>query len=334
MQSHLGSRASLFVLPALALAALAGCVGEVGSDHEDNGAFQSQSTPVVQTVNEARLYMSHYAEFEEPDEGIPPGLYIDAATGAPTNELFIAAPLYKRTFTSGAGGTLSAPAAATGFLPYLIDPPNFVGLPAPPEVVGAISGITGVPADVVAANTQLMLVAIGQFLGDAPAIATYHGESFSVQTTMHFQVRLRMVFRFSPPPGVPAPPVGIIVGFMTRGMLGQLVPSLPPPADPSEIVSYDWSAKMNLSTANSYLRPFASEPPPVAEAFESDETAVSFTGSPVDAAGHYTIVGSAAAKDVTFTAPPELLLVLFHAPSLTDVEFAVEESGTLAPAPH
>src|SRR5438552_2054739 len=100
-----------------------------------------------------------------------------------------------------------------------------VGLAAPHQVVGAISGITGVPADVVAANTQLMLVAIGQFLADAPAAATYHGESFSVQTTLHFQVRLRMVFRFTPPPGVPAPPVGIIVGFMTRGMLGQLVPS-------------------------------------------------------------------------------------------------------------
>src|SRR5438552_1541194 len=104
-------------------------------------------------------------------------------------------------------------------------------LPGVLALVG-LAGCVGAVGSESAANTQLMLVAIGQFLADAPASATYHGESFSMQTTMHFQVRLRMVFRFTPPPGVPAPPVGIIVGFMTRGMLGQLVPSLPQPPNP------------------------------------------------------------------------------------------------------
>lgn len=37
---------------------------------------------------------------------------------------------------------------------------------------------------------------------------------------------------------------------------------------------------------------------------------------------------------VPFEAPPELSLFLFGTPVLTDVEFAVEESGVLIPAHH
>jgi hypothetical protein len=314
---------------ALALA-LAGCAGGV-PDGSLEASSSLKGTTVVQNVRETRLYMTHYAEFEEPDPGIPNALYIDAATGAPTNELFIQAPLYTRTFTRSNTNpaSLTAPAANSPFLPYVISPPGFSGLPTPPEVIGAITSITGLPADVVAANTHMQLVAIGQFLGAAPVSATLTGEKFSMTTTMHFQVKLRVVFLFQPPAGVPAPAVGLLVGFVTRGMLGQLVPALPPAPDPSAVVFYDWSATMTLSTGNNYFRTFASQPPPVADAFESDETAVDFRGSELDDAGNYTIVGSATPANVTFNAPPELLLVLFHTSSLADVEFAIEETGTL-----
>src|SRR5690242_14463987 len=53
----------------------------------------------VQRVDHVRLYMTHYALFEEPDPVIPPGIYIDAATGAPTNELTLAPPCETFGFT-------------------------------------------------------------------------------------------------------------------------------------------------------------------------------------------------------------------------------------------
>jgi hypothetical protein len=58
---------------------------------------------------------------------------------------------------------------------------------------------------------------------------------------------------------------------------------------------------------------------------------IRFIGSHVDRDGHYTIVGHA--NHVRFEAPPELALFLFGVPVLTDVEFAVEESGVLLPGP-
>jgi hypothetical protein len=328
MQLSPQHRSTLALLGSLALA---GCSSSASD--QAVAANSIHGSTVVQSINEAHLYMTHYAEFEEPDPGIPNALYIDAATGAPTNELSVHAPLYTRTFTRSSVNptSLTAPALSTPFLPYGISPPNFTGLPTPPAVVGAIAGITGLPTTVVAANTNMQLVAIGQFLGDAPVSASLKGESFAMTTTMHFQVKLRVVFLFTPPAGVPAPSVGLLVGYVTFGMLGQLVPQLPPAPDPSAIVFYDWSATMTLSTANQYFRTFASQPAPVADSFPSDATAINFVGSPIDAAGNYTIVGSASAANVTFNAPPALLLVLFHTSSLSDVEFAVEEKGTLPP---
>src|SRR5436190_9514374 len=46
----------------------------------------------IQQVNEVRLYMTHYALFEEPDPVIPARIYIDAATGAPTDEFTLLPP--------------------------------------------------------------------------------------------------------------------------------------------------------------------------------------------------------------------------------------------------
>jgi hypothetical protein len=87
---------------------------------------------------------------------------------------------------------------------------------------------------------------------------------------------------------------------------------------------------MTLSTENRYIRPTATEPHPVADAFPAGMDAIRFIGSHVDNAGRYTIVGHA--THVPFEAPPELALFLFGTPVLTDVEFAVEESGVLLPA--
>jgi len=87
---------------------------------------------------------------------------------------------------------------------------------------------------------------------------------------------------------------------------------------------------MTLSTENRYIRSVAAEPPPVADAFPQGLEEIQFLGSPVDSAGRYTIVGSAAG--VPFEAPPELVQFLFGTTVLTDVEFAIEESGVLLSA--
>ena len=78
-----------------------------------------------------------------------------------------------------------------------------------------------------------------------------------------------------------------------------------------------------------YAQPMIAEPPPVADAFPTGLEAIQFLGSPVDKAGRYTIVGSA--SGVPFQAPPELVQFLFGTTVLTDVEFAIEESGVLLP---
>jgi hypothetical protein len=50
----------------------------------------------IQQINEVRLYMTHYAFFEEPDDDIPPALYFDALTGQPTDELSLTPPVGER----------------------------------------------------------------------------------------------------------------------------------------------------------------------------------------------------------------------------------------------
>jgi len=49
----------------------------------------------VQEIDHAELYMTHYAFFQEPDPGIVPGIYIDAATGQPTDELLLTPPFVR-----------------------------------------------------------------------------------------------------------------------------------------------------------------------------------------------------------------------------------------------
>ncbi len=284
----------------------------------------------LQVVNHAKLYMTHYAFFEEVDPNVPGAIYFDAATNLPTAELFLLPPVNARLFTRE-GGSYLAPSETSKFLPYFVSPPGFPPQPAPAQLVSFIQLVTGQPQNVVQANTNVLLVAIGQFVGSGQSTnATVSGGHFSIDKLVEFQVRIRIGFLFTPPPGVIAPSVGVLVGYLDFGTLHQLI-GLPPPPNPTELVVYDWQAQMTLSTRNSYVRNTATEPPPVADPFDPAMKQISFVGSDIDHDGHYTIVGSARPADVTFQAPPELVEFLFQVPALTDVEFAVQESGILIP---
>jgi hypothetical protein len=287
----------------------------------------------VQVVNGARLYMTHYALFEEPDPNVPQALYFDAATGLPTQELFLAPPLTQRSFSRARGPVLSAPPETSKLLPYVVSPPGFPPQPPPDQLVGFIQAVTGIadPA-LVRANTNVLIVAIGQFLGAGPSAARLHGPHFSVDKTVHFEVRIRLGFLFTPPAGASVPPIGVLTTFLTQGLLRALIPQLPPASNPNEVIVYSWSAPMTLSTDNQYIRSIATEPPPVADPFEAGQKQIEFVGKRIDHSGGYTLVGSAGPSQVTFQAPPELQFFLFGTNALTDVEFAVEESGVLVPA--
>jgi hypothetical protein len=297
-------------------------------------------------VDHVRLYMTHYALFEEPDPGVPPGIYVDAATGQLTNELDLTAPCESSQFDyTGQPNTFVATSSApTKMLPYFVSPPGFPPLPAPAEVVSAIQGTiynatlqatgTGVLVDAatIAANTAPLLVAIGHF-EPTPGTISAHlvGDKLSVSRDVEFQVKVRIGFRFQPPSGSPVPPVGILTGWLTRGLVDFLIGLNPDPTggDPTLVV-YNWRSTMNLSTENSYVRSTATEPPPVADPFPDGLSSVDFAGQRIDDLGRYTIVGNGA--HVPFDAPPELALFLFGTTVLTDVEFAVEESGVLISA--
>jgi hypothetical protein len=283
-------------------------------------------------VNQVRLYMTHYALFEEPDPVVPPGLYLDAATGLPTDELSLTPPCETTAFTHDRGHTfVAASAGPVKSLPYFVEPPGFPPLPAPDAVVAAISAALGgqVPAAVIAANTTPLLIALGHFEPTpGPLAADLRGDRLAVTRDLEFQVKVRVGFRFQPPAGLVVPPVGVLTGWLTHGLVDQLI-GQPPGANANDLVVYNWRSTMTLSTEDSYLRSTASEPPPVADAFPAGLDAVRFTGQRVDRRGGYTLVGHGV--HVPFDAPPELALFLFGVPVLTDVEFAVEESGVLTP---
>jgi hypothetical protein len=290
-------------------------------------------------VNHVRLYMTHYALFEEPDPGVPPGIYIDAATGQPTDELSLTPPCEGFQFAADGRAPqhsyVVASADPTKMLPYFVSPPGFPALAPPPEVVGAIGGVLGVTGDpafmaLIAANTTPLLVAIGHFEPTPePITAQRAGGQLSVTRDVEFQVKVRVGFYFQPPAGVAVPPVGILTGWLTRGLVDYLISisggSVPPAPNPDELVVYNWRSTMTLSTENQYVRAVATEPRPVADPFPEGMTAIDFAGHRIDDAGGYTIVGSA--DHVPFAAPPELSLFLFGTTVLNDVEFAVEESG-------
>jgi hypothetical protein len=285
----------------------------------------------TQRIDSARIYFTHYALFEEPDAGIPAALYIDAATGAPTNELTLTPPVNQRVFTrvSPHAPNLTAPTETSPLLPYFVQPPGFPPLAAPAAIISLIASITGASTGQVQAGTTVLLVAIGQFLAEGTTAGRLDGARFEVDKTMRFQVRIRTGFIFQVPSGA-GQSVGVLTGYLNMGLLHQLI-ELPPPPDPTQIVLYDWRAPMTLSAENRYVREIATQPKPVADPFPAGLTQIAFTGQHVGDDGSYRVVGNAKPSDVTFTAPPELEQFLFGTTSLTDVEFAVQESGRLVP---
>jgi hypothetical protein len=228
--------------------------------------------------------------------------------------------------------TASAPVKT---LPYVVEPPGFPPQQTPPAVLGAIQATLGgaVPASVIAANTGIFLVAMGQFVPNATGITADldNDGRFTVTRDTEFQVRVRIGFLFQPPAGVPAPNVGILTGWLTRGLVDTLIGQTPGPTA-NDIVVYGWRTTMTLSTENQYVRSTAAEPPPVADGFPEGLDQIAFLGSRVDEAGNYTIVGHG--TQVPFNSIPELDIFLFGVPVLTDVEFAVEETGVLRPVDH
>jgi hypothetical protein len=323
-------RVGAFAVGALAVAGIAtqAAIAQAAADNASVGRS------FVQQVASTRLYMRHYALFEEPDPGVPPAIYIDAASGMPTNELTLSPPCETFSFApTGPNPTnyVVVSAEPVKQLPYVVSPPGFPPLPAPPEVITAIRGVLGgaLDANTIAANTSPLLVAIGSFQATPETIhAQRAGGRFDVTRDVEFQVRVRVGFLFQPPHGVAAPPVGILTGWLTRGLVDTLI-GVPPGPNAGDIVVYDWHTTMTLSTETRYVRSTAAEPPPVADPFPSGLDAIQFLGSPVDKAGRYTIVGFA--SQVPFEAPPELVQFLFGTTTLTDVEFAIEESGVLLP---
>lgn len=325
---------ALGVLAALALAgtAMQPAGAQVGPD---NAADTSVGRSFVQQATHLHLYIRRYALFEEPDSGVPPAIYIDAATGMPTNELILSLPVESFSFAPmGPNPTkfVAVSAAPIKQLPYVISPPGFPPLPAPTEVVAAIQGVLSgaVDSGTIAANTSPFLVAMGSFQTTPGTIQARLADGrFAVTRDVDFEVRVRIGFMFRPPQGVSVPRVGILTGFLTRGLADTLI-GVPPGADASDIVVYGWHATMTLNTENRYVRSIEDEPPPLADAFPAGLEDIQFRGRRVDDAGRYTIVGFA--SQVPIQAPPEIIQFFFGtttAPS--DVEFAIEESGVLLP---
>jgi len=289
----------------------------------------------MQLATHMRLYMRHYALFEEPDPGIPPAIYIDAATGQPTGELILTPPCESIGFAPEPQNPTDYVAASPANfkqLPYVVSPPGFPALPAPPQVIATIQAALGgaLSAATITANTGPLLVAMGS-LQPTPGMiqADLTGPIFTVTRDVEFQAQIRLGFLFQPPQGVAVSSVGVLTGWLTRGLVDNLI-GQPPGPNANDIVLYDWRATMTLSTENRYIRSTATEPPPMADAFPSGLHAIQFLGSRVDKAGRYTIVGSA--TKVPFQAPPEFTQFLFGNTLLNDVDFAIEESGVLIPA--
>ena len=122
----------LFVLGCLALASMATQPASAQVAPSNGGAvFVGRS--FVQQATHLRLYMRHYALFEEPDPAVPPAIYIDAATGTPTDDLTLSPPVESFGFApSGPNPTdyVAVSSAPIKQLPYVVSPPGFPPLPA------------------------------------------------------------------------------------------------------------------------------------------------------------------------------------------------------------
>jgi hypothetical protein len=297
------------------------------------------SNRFIQQINEVRLYMTYYAFFEEPDDGIPPALYFDALTGQPTDALTLIPPVGQRSLSrpeDDQGGMITSSADFyKPNLPYILgrgNSPDFPTLVPPPQVLGFLQSVLaqyGVPADQIQPNTRQFLMALGNFLDTAPAVGNLTGPKFQIIKDVAFQVQLKLGFLFRPPAGVTAPSVGILLGYVTIADLYGLLREAPPATGGDELVTYSWRATMQLSTENQFIRQTATEPLAQGDPFDPGLTEIRLEGSRVDEAGNYAIVGSV--KDPVFSAPDVLLRTIFGTSTLTGIEFAVREEGILIP---
>jgi hypothetical protein len=304
----------------------------------------------IQQIDEVRLYMTHYAYFEEPDDDIPPALYFDSLNGQPTNELTLVPPVGQRSWfyldddqgdsddqddSDEQGNRI---ASMADFYkpnqPYILgrgNSPDFPRLVPPVETLLFFQQVLGgqVPLPVIQANTRQFLMALGNFLDTTPARGKLKNSIFRVIKDVGFVVQLKLGFLFQPPAGLSVPSVGILLDYVKIADLHTFLGEPPPATGGDQRVTYSWRATMELSTENRFIRQTATEPLPQGDPFAPDLTEIRMEGSRVRASGRYAIVGSV--RDPEFSAPEVLLRVIFGTPTLTGIEFAIREEGFLKP---
>jgi len=299
----------------------------VGLGASSSAAHATTVSTVAQRIDTIRMYMTHYALFDEPDGKIPAATYLNVF-GQLDAGLTLTAPVAAQAFLRWGGEGQHLFELAAGFkpMPYRISPPGFSLAETPAPLLLWFELLLRVP--VRAADVTPFVVAIGTFqLPPAWAVrARLDGSHFTVRKPMVFRVQIRQAFIHG------AAHVGLVLPYVTNGEAAAFL-GLPPPANPLANLFYSWTTTMTLSTTHVYVRDVATEPPPAAEPFEPDETQIRFIGSPIDADGRYTLVGSVGRPD--FVAPPVssvpgILQVLFGTTNLTDVEWACAETGVFA----
>ncbi len=280
---------------------------------------------LTQIISTSSMYLTHYALFEEPDDGVPKALYLDP-TKVLNFSLDLTSPIGVQHF-SGPNNNLTGGWNHFKQMTYGIAPAGLVP-PLDPRVVEFFKII--VPG-IDPTNIVPQIIAAGQFLFDpgSPVSAKYVGNTFEVTKKVHFRVQILVTFLYPPSHiGLVSPPV---TNAQAAGFWAPPLP-IPPGTDPNGALTYEWSSVMTLSTANSYVRTVVSQPPPFADPFEPGTAQIELTGSPVDGKGNYTIVGATVAPayiaSPTSTVP-DILGKLFGSNILNDCELAYSETGNL-----